>query len=157
MADARLTDEDHEMLASFRFALRKFIAFSEAAARRDGLTPRQHQALLGIRAMQDRGSASVSDLAAFLILQHNSAVELVDRLVAAGFVMRATDPEDGRRVRLALTESGEARLAALSQTHLDELEQIGPELRHLLTRIQRYRRRVRGTARNGAVHCKSRS
>ncbi|KDM65108.1 hypothetical protein [Acidiphilium sp. JA12-A1] len=55
MADARLTDEDYEMLASFRFALRKFIAFSEAAARRDGLTPRQHQALLGIRAMQGQG------------------------------------------------------------------------------------------------------
>ncbi|WP_288051123.1 MarR family winged helix-turn-helix transcriptional regulator [Acidiphilium sp.] len=149
MADACLTDEDYEMLASFRFALRKFIAFSEAAARRDGLTPRQHQALLGIRAMQGQGAASVSDLAAFLILQHNSTVELVDRLVAAGFVARATDPEDGRRVRLALTGSGEARLAALSQTHLDELEQIGPELRRLLARIQRYRRRVRGATRCG--------
>ncbi len=141
MPDPRLDDEDYEMLASFRFALRRFLAFSEAAARRDGLTPRQHQALLGIRSMQQsRGASSVADLAAFLILQHNSTVELVDRLVAAGLVARTTDPKDGRRVLLILTELGEKRLANLSQAHLDELDQIGPELRRLLTRIQRYRR-----------------
>ena len=140
MPDPRLDDEDYEMLASFRFALRRFLAFSEAAARCDGLTPRQHQALLGIRSMQGRGASSVSDLAAFLILQHNSTVELVDRLVAAGLVARTTDPKDGRRVLLTLTKLGEKRLANLSQAHLDELDQIGPELRRLLTRIQRYRR-----------------
>ena len=139
MPDPRLDDEDYEMLASFRFALRRFLAFSEAAARRDGLTPRQHQALLGIRSMQGRGASSVSDLAAFLILQHNSTVELVDRLVAAGLVAKTTDPKDGRRVLLTLTKLGEKRLANLSQAHLDELDQIGPELRRLLTRIQRYR------------------
>ena len=137
MPDLRLDDEDYEMLASFRFALRRFLAFSEAAARHDGLTPRQHQALLGIRSMQGRGASSVSDLAAFLILQHNSTVELVDRLVAAGLVARAPDPNDGRRVLLALTDLGEKRLANLSQAHLDELDQIGPELRLLLARIKR--------------------
>ena len=94
--------------------------------------------------MQTRGTASISDLASFLILQHNSTVELVDRLVASGLVLRSTDPDDGRRVLLEVTNLGEELLANLSYTHLDELELIGPELRRLLARIQRYRRRKRG-------------
>ena len=146
MPDPQINDDDYEMLASFRFTLRKFLAFSETAARRDGLTPRQHQALLGIRSMQTRGTASISDLASFLILQHNSTVELVDRLVASGLVLRSTDPDDGRRVLLEVTNLGEKLLANLSYTHLDELELIGPELRRLLARIQRYRRGKSGKA-----------
>ncbi len=135
-----LTDEDYEMLASFRFALRRFLAFSKTAARRSNLTPRQHQALLGIRAMQAKSVSSISDLAAFLILRHNSTVELVDRLIAAGLVKKAVDPEDGRRVILSLTKRGEKRLTALSQTHLDELEYIEPELQRFLERLRSYKR-----------------
>lgn len=140
MPDRRLTDEDYEMLASFRFALRRFLSFSEVAAKRHGLTPRQHQALLGIRSMRVSGSASVSDLAAFLILQHNSTVELINRLALAELVVRVVDPDDARRVQLSLTDKGEELLDALTQAHLDEFENIGSELRELLIRIDRYKR-----------------
>ncbi|MGC9270950.1 MarR family winged helix-turn-helix transcriptional regulator [Acidiphilium sp.] len=136
MSEPRLTDHDYRTLAAFRFALRRFITFSEAAAREAGLTPRQHQALLGIRNARSDGGASIADLAAFLILHHNSTVELIDRLVTAGYVTRDHDPTDRRRVRLRLTDAGDARLAALSTIHLAEIERIGPELNRLLSQMQ---------------------
>ena len=40
---------DYKALAQFRFQLRKFLSFSEAAAHQAGLTPQQHQALLAIK------------------------------------------------------------------------------------------------------------
>ena len=40
-------------LAAFRYQLRRFLRFSEKAARACGLTPQQHQLLLGWRATPD--------------------------------------------------------------------------------------------------------
>ncbi|MCW8305677.1 MarR family transcriptional regulator [Acidiphilium sp. PA] len=136
MPEPHLTDQDYQTLAAFRFALRQFLTFSETAARDAGLTPRQHQALLGIKTAQNTGGASIADLAGFLILHHNSTVELVDRLVRAGYVTRGDDTADRRRVRLSLTEQGEARLAVLSSIHLAEIERIGPELKNLLSMME---------------------
>ena len=135
MSKQRLSNKDYQTLASFRFTLRRFLSFSEAAARENGLTPRQHQALLGIKSMQASGAANIADLAGFLILRHNSTVELVNRLVDAGFVERRADAADRRRVLIGLTAAGEARLAALSAAHVQELRRIGPELQNLLDRI----------------------
>lgn len=135
MPKSTLSNKDYQTLASFRFALRRFLSFSEAAARENGLTPRQHQALLGIKSMQSSGTANIADLAAFLILHHNSTVELVNRLVDAGLVERTTDSADRRRVLIHLTRDGEAQLAALSAAHVTELRRIGPELQKLLGQI----------------------
>jgi len=132
MARQSLSDHDYQTLAAFRFALRRFLAFSESSARVAGLTPRQHQALLGIKTLQATGAATIADLAAFLIIQHNSAVELVDRLARAHLVTRQDDQIDRRRVRVLLTSAGEARLATLSAIHLAEIARIGPELHALL-------------------------
>ena len=49
MADDVISDHDYEALAAFRYALRRFVAFSETEAKAAGLTPRQHQALLAIK------------------------------------------------------------------------------------------------------------
>lgn len=132
MAEPTLTDQDFRTLAAFRFALREFLSFSEEAARAAGLTPRQHQALLGIRSLENPG---IADLAAFLILHHNSTVELVDRLARAGLVLREPDPTDRRRVLIRLTPTGSARLTALSAIHLAELDRIGPALKSLLSQM----------------------
>jgi len=40
-------------VAAFRYQLRRFLRFSEKAARASGLTPQQHQLLLGWRATPD--------------------------------------------------------------------------------------------------------
>lgn len=131
----KISHYDYQTLAGFRFALRGFLSFSQAAARAAGLTPRQHQALLGIKAAPVSGTASLSHLAAYLVLHHNSTVELVDRLEALGLVVRTLDATDHRRVLIRLTKAGERRLADLSTFHLAELERIRPELQSLLNRI----------------------
>jgi DNA-binding MarR family transcriptional regulator len=48
---------------------------------------------------------------------------------------RTTDAEDGRRVALTLTRAGEAKIAALSSAHREELRRLAPMLRQLLAQI----------------------
>src|SRR5689334_2757300 len=101
-----ITDADYATLAAFRLALRQFAAFSEAAAKAAGLTPRQHQALLAIKgaAQASPNGLGVGEIAKALLIRHNSAVELVDRLADAGLVRRQPDPSDGRRSLVVVTE-----------------------------------------------------
>jgi len=123
------TDADYERLLTLRDGLRRFQHWSEAQAKDAGLTAAQHQLLLAIRG---HGSApSVGDVAAHLLLKHHSAVELVDRAERAGLVERAVDRDDQRVVRLALTDDGEERLAALAAAHLEQLSRLRPSLQRL--------------------------
>lgn len=97
---------DYEALARFRYRLRSFLAFSENAARKAGLTPQQHQALLGIKGFVHPGPATVGDIARFLLIRHHSAVELMNRMAKLGLISRVSDPTDARRVQLKLTKKG---------------------------------------------------
>lgn len=69
---------EYEKLASFRYALRQFLRFSETAAREAGITPRQHQALLAIAGHPGREEVMMSELAERLQLRHHTTVELID-------------------------------------------------------------------------------
>jgi DNA-binding MarR family transcriptional regulator len=124
---------DYKALAQFRYQLRIFLAFSENVAERHGLTPQQHQALLGIKGFVDPGPAAVSDVAQFLLIRHHSAVELVNRMEKRGLIRRASDPADGRRVHLKLTAKGEAKLQAISRMNVGELRRAAsPAMARLL-------------------------
>jgi DNA-binding MarR family transcriptional regulator len=125
---SRPDQRDYQTLAGFRFLLRRFLGFSESAARSAGLKPQQHQALLAIKGFPGGAEVTIHDLAAQLCIRHHSAVELVDRLVESGLVVRRHDPADRRRVLLDLTVAAERRLADLSATHLDELRRLRPAL-----------------------------
>jgi len=116
-----MRDADYEALAQFRYQVRSFLAFSEAAANRQGLTPQQHQALLGIKGFVRPGPATVGDVARFLLIRHHSAVELINRMTRLGLIRRVPDPRDARRVHLKLTRKGEQKLQALSRINLEEL------------------------------------
>lgn len=128
---------DYVALADFRYALRKFLAFSEEAAAEIGLTSQQHQALLVIKARSTGNGLAVGMLAERLLVRQHSAVELVDRLSRLGLVARHPDPHDRRRVLVALTEEGEERLRILSRAHLAELRAIGPALGELLASFEK--------------------
>ncbi len=109
-------EADYHRLARFRFALRKFLRFSEEAARRAGISPGQYQLLLFVRSFGSDPPA-VAELADRLQVLHQSAVGLVDRCVRARLVRRRRDSVDRRRVRVELTPSGRRLLARLVREH----------------------------------------
>ena len=60
---ARITKAEYEILAAFRYSLRQFLHFSEAAAQSVGLTPQQHQALLSIKGFPACDKVTIKELA----------------------------------------------------------------------------------------------
>lgn len=112
-------------LAQFRYALRRFLRFSESAARECGVTPQQHQLMLGVAGFTGRGCATVSELAEFLQEKNHSVVGLVYRAVQSGLVRRKRDSSDRRVVVVQLTARGEHILLQLSGLHRQEIENIG--------------------------------
>lgn len=135
MRRSPLKPADYRNLAEFRALLRRFLVFSEQAARAAGLSPQQHQALLAIKGFPGDEMPTVSDLAGQLCIKHHSTVGLVDRLVKAGHIRRRQDESDRRRVTLTLTSSGERLLAELSAAHRRELRMLKPSLEGILAAI----------------------
>lgn len=116
----KISDADYRALSVFRRGLREFLAFSETQARAAGLTPQQHQAMLAIRGRAGR-RLSVGELADDLLIKPHSALELANRLIAAGLARRTSARTDRRVVILALTRKAETVLARLSEAHMTEL------------------------------------
>ncbi len=129
-----LSRRDYEALAAFRHALRRFLRFSEEAARQAGLTPQQHQALLAVHGSPDE-AVTVGGLAERLQVRHHSAVGLADRLSALGLLRRRTDRADRRRVLLSLTPKGRRLLEGLSVAHRQELARLQQDLSAALGRV----------------------
>jgi DNA-binding MarR family transcriptional regulator len=129
-ADAQVVD--YQALAQFRFQLRRFLSFSETAARDAGLTPQQHQALLAIKGFSSAEPLSVGELAEFLLVRHHTAVELVDRMTRLRLLERIADEDDSRRILVKLTKKGEQKLRMLSKIHLQELQTASVALTKIL-------------------------
>ena len=132
----RLKTGDYARLAAFRHAVREFLRFSEQAAEQAGLTAQHYQAMLLLRARAEAGNVTINDLAQALFIKHNSAVGLVDRLVAEGLLARRRSQLDRRKVDLALSARGRQVLAKLAAQHRDELERIGPVLERLIAAVR---------------------
>ena len=130
MASRRpITKTDYETLASFRYALRRFLRFTEEGARAAGLTPQQHQLLLAIKGRPGRSWTSIGELAEALQIRHHTAVGLVDRCEESKLIRRVVDPSDRRQVRVLLTTKGERILERLSSRNRRELETLRRALR----------------------------
>lgn len=133
----KLDTHEYELLAAFRHALRGFLRFSEVEAEKGGLTAQNYQALLTLRACPPGERVTINDLAQQLMIRHNSAVGLVDRLTKQGLVEREPSPQDRRKVYLGLTAKGDRLLEKLAGVHREELRRIGPQLEELLRQISR--------------------
>lgn len=131
---AALTKEDYELLAQFRYTLRKFLGFSEAAALEHGVTPQQYQVLLAIEGFPGRNWVTIGELAEQMQVAHHSAVGLVDRMEALKLVRREASKEDRRRVQASLTPKGLKVLEKLYRAHREELQSVGPRLAGILQR-----------------------
>lgn len=120
-----VTKEEYTALAEFRHGLRRFLRFSEGAARQHGITPQQHQLLLAIKGFPGREWATVNELAVRLQLQQHSVVGMIDRSEQAGLVVRRPHAGDLRVTEVHLTAQGERVLEALTVAHRDELRRTG--------------------------------
>ncbi|HZR57774.1 MAG TPA: MarR family transcriptional regulator [Terriglobales bacterium] len=129
-----LAPSDYEALAELRQHIRQFLHFSEQAARAIGLEPRQHQLMLALKGLPKEARPRIGELAERLKIQHHSAVELANRLVAGGYVRRQRGKEDQREVLLTLTPKGERILRELTLHHREELQLQGPALVSALKR-----------------------
>jgi DNA-binding MarR family transcriptional regulator len=131
-----LSQADFNHLLELRTGLRRFLRWSEEQAKAAGLTPAKHQLLLAIRGHDDPSGPTVGEIADYLVLRHHSAVGLIDRAVADGLVRRNRDAQTKSVVRITLTPTGEERLDALSEAHLEELAHLAPTMRALWDAIE---------------------
>jgi DNA-binding MarR family transcriptional regulator len=125
MEHNRLPKQVYEQLAAFRYRIRKFIRFSEQAARQHGLTPQYHQLMLAIMGFEGRDYATPKELAERLQLTSHACVELIKRCEELGLVLRLPNPDDRRSVFIQLTERGLGLLEELSEIHQAELIRAG--------------------------------
>jgi len=140
LSDARLTAAQFAAIAAFRYELRCFLAFSEAAAAEVGLPAQQHQALLAIMGEADKPSPpSIGGLAELLLIAPHTAAELVARMVEAGLVVKTPCANDRRRAELTLTPKARALLDQLTAAHLEELKTLEPALARALGKLSRAR------------------
>jgi DNA-binding MarR family transcriptional regulator len=127
-ANLELAKQKARQLAEFRYQLRNFLHFSERAARAGGLQPQQYQLLQAVAAVPEGQTPTIAYAAERMMLRHNSAVELVDRTEKLGLLKRQTDALDHRKVDLKLTAKGEKLLYSLVATHIERLQENGPEM-----------------------------
>ena len=129
MATSPLSQKDFETLSHFRYQLRRFLRFSEEAARRQDITHLQYQLLLHIRGFPGREWATVSELAERLQAHHHGVVALISRCEKLGLVQRQVGRSDRRAVEVHLTAGGNNVLNALANQHREELLRLQGILR----------------------------
>ena len=119
-----MTKADFEVLALFRYQLRRFLRFSEEVSQSHGVTPLQYQLLLQIKGFPGRDWASVTELAERLQSKHHGMVALISRCESLGLVQRRASTSDLRQVEVRLTAAGERCVEALAGMHRDELDSL---------------------------------
>lgn len=128
----RTKPPNYKAMAEFRYQIRRFLRFSETAARQAGIEPQQHQLLMAVKGLPEGQRPTIGTLAERMQLQHHSAVELIDRLVDRRFLCRLRATDDRRQVLVKLTSEGERFLEKLALHHLHELQSVGPALARVL-------------------------
>jgi len=113
-----------------RFARNTFISAIQQAQAQAGCEdmPRNGTYVIGSIA---RVGSPLSQIIKELGVSKQAAGQLVDTLVARGYLDRTPDPEDRRRLTITLTERGrhaaEASQAAVAKVEADLLAEVGPE------------------------------
>lgn len=124
----KISNHEYQARAEFRYQIRRFLHTSEQEARAVGLEPQQHQMLVALKGLPRGCAPTIGELARRMMVQHHSAVELVDRLTQRGMLRRARSGPDRRLVYLSLTPRGEKVLARVSRRLRGELQSAGRAL-----------------------------
>ncbi len=133
--EASISQDEYERLHEFRYVIRRFLHFSEQAAREAGIDPQQHQLLLTIQARGAGTGIPIGEVAERLQVRHHTAVELVDRAAARSLVRREASALDRRQVLVSLTPEGARVLRGLSAAHIEELRKAALSLVTVLAEL----------------------
>jgi len=123
-AETALTKDQLRALSEFRYRLRRFLRFSEDAARDAGVTVLQYQLLLHVAGFPGREWATVGELAELLQAKPNGVVALVTRCEEAGLVRRRPGTQDRRQVEVHILAKGRKCLHKLALLHQQQLAQL---------------------------------
>jgi len=124
-----MTRSHFQALANFRYELRRFLRFSEDAARLEGLTPLQYQLLLQIAGYPGRTWAVVGELAERLQMAPHGLVALLSRCERAHLVERRRSTTDRRQVEVHLAPKGAAVVAKVAARNWPELQALSSVFR----------------------------
>lgn len=106
----------------------------------------QEWRVLAILVEQD--GAMITRLAKFALMEQSRLTRIIDQMIDKGFVRRAPDKDDGRRVRIWLTADGRTRAEALvsdASAHeadllqglnTDDAERLKPALKSLIVALE---------------------
>ena len=125
---AEITTDEYRALAELRYRIRHFLRQGDTVAQAAGLEPQQYLLLLTVRGLPAGEEATIRTLAERLALKHHSAVELIDRLEAHGYVRRTRNRDDRRRVLVSLLPRGEKLLEQVVEKRIIELRSNGRAL-----------------------------
>jgi DNA-binding MarR family transcriptional regulator len=135
MTSSKLSASEYRALAALRYQVRLFLAFREQVARDKGLEPQQYQMMLAIKGAAQGTEVTISMLAERMLVRHNTAVEMTNRLAERGMVIRKRHPLDRRKALVCLSAKGEGTLYALALASREELQLSGPALVRALRRM----------------------
>jgi DNA-binding MarR family transcriptional regulator len=144
---AEITTEEYRALAELRYRIRHFLHEGDDVARAAGLEPQQYLFLLTVRGLPEGTEATIRVLAERLALKHHSAVELIDRLEAHGYVRRTRGRDDRRRVLVSLLPRGERMLEDVARHRINELRAFGQQLVRAIDQLLDRPRKLRSTNR----------
>jgi DNA-binding MarR family transcriptional regulator len=144
-----ITIQEYRALAELRYRIRHFLHDGDAVAHAAGLEPQQYLLLLAIRGLPEGEEATIRTLAERLALKHHSAVELIDRLEAHGYVRRNRGRDDRRRVLVSLLPRGERALEEVARHRINELRASGHELVRAIDQLLERAPKSEGTDNGG--------
>lgn len=119
--DRMASKAEIEVLAEFRYQLRRFERFSELLTRKHGVTQLQYLLLLQIKGFPQRDWVTIAELAERLQAHHHGVVSLLTRCEKLGLVKRSTGRDDRRTVEVRLTPRGDELVTLLAGLHRNEL------------------------------------
>jgi DNA-binding MarR family transcriptional regulator len=126
-----ISKQEFEVLADFRYQLRRFLRFSEEVTQAQGITPLQYQLLLQVKGFPGREWATIAELAERLQAHHHGVVALASRCEKAGLVARRPGRSDKRCVEVYLKPKGEELVRQLALLHKEQLGDLEHVLRPL--------------------------
>jgi len=99
-------------------SMRRHMTFRSTGSREmPRITPSQWGALMVI---EQHGGSTLKDMAESLVITSSAATQLVDGLVASGYVTRGTSTEDRRAITLTLSKKTEVHITKMKKQIVQE-------------------------------------